>query len=100
MHLPLSLPPPYLATTPPPSHLSPLYRVGRTLVCVRERGVTNRFDPLNEGELFTRFRPAMQSVVASLLAVDWGRAGNDSEVKHSCGPSVRTPGDRCVFGSR
>ena len=67
--------------------------------CVRERGVTNRFDPLNEGELFTRFRPAMQYIVASLLAVEEGRAGNDSEVKHSCGPSVR-PGDRCVFGSR
>ena len=84
------------------SAIPSIYRLSIVLdgrACVRERGVTNRFDPLNEGELFTRFRPAMQSVVASLLAVDWGRAGNDSEVKHSCGTSVR-PGDRCVFGSR
>ena len=39
--------------------------------CVRERGVTNRFDPLNEGELFTRFPPA-SGIVAR------GRGGRET----------------------
>ena len=84
MHLP---PPPYLATP-----LSPLYHFGRR-VCERasECGVTNRFAPLNEGELFTR----------CYLALLWHRCpGRRRETTRSRSTAAARTTGRYVFGSR
>ena len=59
-----------------------LWTDGRRVCARASAGVTNRFAPLNEGELFTRWHRC-------LLARGEEKAGNDSGPKHSCVPTGR-----------